>query len=751
MDLNNLNIGLAGHFLMAALYIWPLLIIWRRRTHQEALAWLAMLFGATGLALQVWLGAGLAGRIGMDIVEHGSWYLLLLLSIELLALLRRFVQKENNDLVQFLGLLWLLALILVDGNLFHLPDVLWENDRYYLPRFRLVFGLALAGWALFYILAIGAAYRTVRRTWQSLHRNRISYWVFIFGLQIVHDALVWNGRIAGVGVWQLAALGMLAYLLVQHHLPDVREIIRNGMTYFFTATALAVAYVGLFISWQWIAQQLQWRSLLLPNVISALLTAFLFLPVWRWVRAVMENLMPVEFYDPTETLRDYGLRISNIIRVDELANIAVGLIIDALELSRGFLFLVDQKTDTTGNPRFLLRVAGENRSIPLGMLRVESPITQALLKNNQPLLQYDIDLLPVYQNAPSMERQWLASLNCEIYVPIFAKNRWIGLLALGGKLSGNRFTREDMNVLSTLANQTAVALENARLVENLTQLNEELKNAYQALDRANRHLERLDRTKSNFISIASHELRTPLTVMRGYVEMLLEDPALMENAYHRQMLQGIHQGTLRLHEIMDSMFDIAQIDTRTLELHLQPIDLTELVKAVSSELASQAQARKQTLRVDLPKLPIIKADPNTLRKVFYHLITNAIKFTPDGGRITIHGRVLTGNRDYPSGAVEIIVSDTGVGVDPNFRELIFTKFYQPEDDLNRHSTGKTKFKGGGAGLGLALSRGIVEAHGGKIWVESPGYDEVNFPGSDFHVLLPIRLPHEEKTVVRHKQ
>jgi len=118
-------------------------------------------------------------------------------------------------------------------------------------------------------------------------------------------------------------------------------------------------------------------------------------------------------------------------------------------------------------------------------------------------------------------------------------------------------------------------------------------------------------------------------------------------------------------------------------------------------------------------------------------LTNAIKFTPNDGKITIGARVLpTHSAELPHGGVEIVVSDTGVGVDPASQDIIFSKFYQP-GDLSKHSTSKTRFKGSGAGLGLALSKGIVEAHGGRIWVESKGYDEVNFPGSNFHVILPL--------------
>jgi signal transduction histidine kinase len=137
-------------------------------------------------------------------------------------------------------------------------------------------------------------------------------------------------------------------------------------------------------------------------------------------------------------------------------------------------------------------------------------------------------------------------------------------------------------------------------------------------------------------------------------------------------------------------------------------------------------------------LPAIEGDPIALPKVFYQLIVNAIKYTPDGGTITISGR--NGNidgEDSPTKGIDIIISDTGIGIDPEFHELIFTKFYQT-GELALHSTGRTKFKGAGPGLGLAIARGIVEAHQGKLWVESPGHDENTCPGSRFHVLLPLR-------------
>ena len=148
-----------------------------------------------------------------------------------------------------------------------------------------------------------------------------------------------------------------------------------------------------------------------------------------------------------------------------------------------------------------------------------------------------------------------------------------------------------------------------------------------------------------------------------------------------------------------------------------------------------------TLTVEpLDDLPAIKGDMDALKKVFLHLLVNAIKYTPDGGQIIISGRALpVGERGLPDGGVELVVSDTGIGIDSDYHDLIFAKFYQT-GEVAFHSSGKTKFKGGGPGLGLAIAKGVVETHGGQIWVESPGYDEDTCPGSHFHVVLPLTPP-----------
>ena len=259
------------------------------------------------------------------------------------------------------------------------------------------------------------------------------------------------------------------------------------------------------------------------------------------------------------------------------------------------------------------------------------------------------------------------------------------------------------------------------------------------LEQTNETLKKIDKTKTNFIQISAHELRTPLTLIMGYSQMREQD--LKENPEMQKLAQGILEGSERMADVVDSMLDVSRIDNNALILRKTSITLAPIIRKLQRNFQSALNERQINFETDgLEKLPPIAADPDMLQKVFYHLMMNAIKYTPDGGDVKIIGKFINGS-EPPH--LEVTVSDTGIGIDPNMKDLIFQKFHQTGEVL-LHSSGKTKFKGGGPGLGLAIARGIVLAHGGTIKVESPGHDEVKFPGSKFIVSLPAPKEKEQE-------
>lgn len=252
------------------------------------------------------------------------------------------------------------------------------------------------------------------------------------------------------------------------------------------------------------------------------------------------------------------------------------------------------------------------------------------------------------------------------------------------------------------------------------------------LEKTNRVLEQMDRTKMRFIQVAAHELRTPLTLVQGYAQMIKMKSK--ENEEFMQYTAGILDGSSRMGEIISSMVDISRIDTNQLEIMPEEMRLDFILEKVRQVFQPALNERSLDLTMTgLVDLPPICADEELLHKVFSHVIGNAIKYTPDGGKIAIRGRVL---EDARLPEVEVVIKDTGIGIDPSNQQLVFEKFYQTGDVL-LHSSGKTKFKGGGPGLGLAIARGIVNAHRGRIWLESPGHSETTCPGTNVFIRLPV--------------
>jgi signal transduction histidine kinase len=270
------------------------------------------------------------------------------------------------------------------------------------------------------------------------------------------------------------------------------------------------------------------------------------------------------------------------------------------------------------------------------------------------------------------------------------------------------------------------------LANTFDEMTSRLKERTDELEKTNELLTRMDKTKSNFIQISAHELRTPLTLIMGYSQMLGDK--VKDDAEAAMLAKGILDGSERMTDIVGSMLDVSRIDSNSLFLKKTELQIEQLVNKVHKGFAGAFKERDIKFdKTGLAELPLVPADPELLQKVFHHLVMNAIKFTPDGGKVTVSGRYLNGNQPAQ---VEVAIRDTGIGIDPASHQLIFNKFYQTGEVL-LHSSGKTKFKGGGPGLGLAIARGIVEAHGGKIWVESSGYNEQTNPGSIFFVTLPV--------------
>lgn len=269
---------------------------------------------------------------------------------------------------------------------------------------------------------------------------------------------------------------------------------------------------------------------------------------------------------------------------------------------------------------------------------------------------------------------------------------------------------------------------------------EELEKGFRELEARQHRVEKLERLKSSFVTVVGHELRTPLTVVDGYLQMLralVEEQDAVPASELEKVIGGMEQGMLRLRALVETVLDLAYVESGQVAQDPQPLWLHRLLEDVLEDYVPLTQERNIQLVLDPTPLPraAVMGDPEYLAKAFAHLLDNAVKFTPDGGRITLRMRVLE-----EEGQVELQFQDTGIGIPPEAQQDIFGRFVRLGEPDN-HSSPRTRFKGGGAGLGLAIVKGVVEAHGGHIWVESPGYDEQRCPGATFFLRLPL-LPEQ---------
>ena len=328
-------------------------------------------------------------------------------------------------------------------------------------------------------------------------------------------------------------------------------------------------------------------------------------------------------------------------------------------------------------------------------------------ETREPIQISDIAAPGVYQ---SRLRDILlkAGYRALLSVPLLREDQIIGSLSLNRKAPGE-FPAEVVELLKTFATQSALALENARL--------------FQELEEKSRQLEVADRHKSEFLANMSHELRTPLNAVIGFSEVLIERMFGEVNAKQEEYLQDILASGRHLLSLINDILDLSKIEAGRMELELADFHLPQAIDNAVTLVRERAMRRGITLEVAVDdRLGALRGDERKVKQVLLNLLANAIKFTPEGGRVQVRAAVA-------NGVAEIAVSDTGVGIAAEDQEAVFEEFRQVGTDYAK--------KHEGTGLGLTLSRKFVELHGGKIWVKS----QVG-QGSTFTFTLPLKRSSE---------
>ena len=663
----------------------------------------------------------------------------------------RYLQRGGALIWLLLGLAWWVALIVVG---FFVPNrALLGQPNWPLTTFIEPIDipglLAVLGWLFTALVAIFLTFIAASAAHLPEIANRARFWLLIVPLIWLGVAFGTSGNdtLKQIG-WVAQFIGLLGilYSAAARRVVDIRLALRLALGWLLiTATTAIVIFVVLLAVQRLDVFSTADESVPLQLLLIAILGALVYIPIRALAQRIASPLIggPARVDTSAQVARRYSQDVAGVVELDELVDAAMRTMHDALHVRRGGLILATRDDNDTLRVEPMAHGMGDMPALK-GWIPKSSMVYKQLCDRRQVLLQYDLEYSPEYNadTAPEL-LSFFRQMRMGAYAPILTSGQLSGILVVGTKINDKPFDERDLELLSTVANQTGIALRNARLVSDLRTASTSMQTLNQDLVRTKERLEKLDSVKTDFITVASHELRTPLAQIRGYTDILetMSDQKMLNLEQVSSLTGNLRKATDRLERLIGDMLDVSQLDTDAMDLRFAPTTIENVLRLAIEPLTESVKQRKLTLMAHrLRGLPKIEADMQRLVQAFRNVVLNAIKFTPDGGQIEITGS-LQKNPDGMQDEILVAIKDSGIGVDPKNYELIFEKFFRVFDP-GLHSTGATKFMGAGPGLGLTIARGVIRGHGGRIWVESPGYDPQKLPGSTFFVALPVNPPED---------
>ena len=530
--------------------------------------------------------------------------------------------------------------------------------------------------------------------------------------------------------FSLPWVALTAYAVIRHRLFDIRLVIFRTLT----AALLSGLFVGGHIVLFTLFEPALGATFAILVSLSLVGLVFFGTQFSRKVQTWLQHAIVQNKYDYQNVLRDSIKAVSTILDLDELLGFIVASARKNLDAESVRLFL------KAADGRYTLRhgfdVHGEialDRSL-------EDAAASWLRRAKKVVIREELEAEgPEEGSGPVLAA--LSELGSAAIIPLLSKGGMLGVLALGRKQSGEPYTPGDVELLEALAGHTAVAIENAILYNRMEEM---VRERTRELEEARKIAEDANKAKSEFLSNMSHELRTPLNSIIGFSEVM-KDGSTGELAPDQQAyIKDIWESGRHLLRIINNILDLSKIEAGMMELELDEFYLGELLEGSLSLFRDRAQKKRLTLSTQISDdIGLVFADKTKIKQVALNLLANAVKFTPEGGSVRVAARRVGSQRsavgsqrpttdDYRlmTGFVEISVADTGIGMPPEGCGRLFQPFLQLDNSLTR------KYEG--TGLGLHLSKKIVELHGGTISVESePGR------GSRFSFTIPLngKRPH----------
>jgi len=503
---------------------------------------------------------------------------------------------------------------------------------------------------------------------------------------------------------------LCSYAIIRHRLMDIRLALRRSFVYVVSVLVIVGPSFGIL----YLADIYLREYIIYVSLAVVALAVSVFPGIKNYYYRLANKYFFSSLYDSSQVIAKLSDGLRSTLDVSEVYSLLSETLTSSLHVKALGVLNYDKS-----GPQYYIKF---NNGFDLGG-RTVFPSDMALQKDfiekSRPIVVEEIKATAYEEHKEILDL--LIALKVAVIVPLNIQDENLGIIALGHKESGDMYNDEDLKTLATIASQSALAIKNSQLYNetkgfSLT-LQREVERQTKELKQANEDLTKLDKAKSDFISIASHQLRTPLTAIKGFTSMILEGSYGRTTKVVHDKLEKIYESAERLIRLVNDLLDLSHMEGGKMEFNFQKINLTQMVKSVSEELDIQAQKKKLKLTVNLPDQDLfVKADEQKLRQVVMNLIDNAIKYTEKG-----KAEVSLKESDNK---VQFSVKDTGMGMKPEEITNLFQKFVRGSEASHYHTEG--------AGIGLYVARQLVEAHMGRVWAESEGEGK----GSTFLVELP---------------